>query len=150
MGIKEIYNFVQLTDNIATSGQPLENEFALIAQSSHKAVINIAMHNSDDAVANEGHIVTALGMSYFHIPVPFDAPTIEHLRLFIKVIECFKDQKVWAHCAANYRVSAFMYQYLKLLYGIPSKEAKSSIFDFWHPNETWTGIMELGEEELAL
>ncbi len=149
MDTKEIYNFVQLTDNIATSGQPLENEFALIAQSNHKAVINIAMHNSDDALANEGHIVTALGMSYFHIPVPFDAPTIEHLRLFIKVMDCLKGKKVWAHCAANYRVSAFMYQYLKLLCGISSKEAKSSIFDFWHPNEAWKSIMELSKEEIA-
>lgn len=150
MSIKEIYNFVQLTDNIATSGQPLEGEFALISKSSHKAVINIAMHNSDDAIANEGYIVTALGMSYFHIPVPFESPTIEHLRLFIKVMACFEGEKVWAHCAANYRVSAFMYQYLKLLHSISSKEAKSSIFDVWHPNDAWKGIMALSKKEIAL
>jgi outer membrane scaffolding protein for murein synthesis (MipA/OmpV family) len=43
-----------------------------------------------------------------------------------------------------------MYQYLKLLYGISSKEAKSSIFDFWHPNDAWKGIMGLSKEEIAL
>ena len=150
MEIKEIYNFVQLTDTIATSGQPLENEFSLIAKSGHKAVVNIAMHNSDDAVANEGNIVTALGMSYFHIPVPFEAPTNDHLRLFIRVMECVKADKVWAHCAANYRVSAFMYQYLKLLYGLTSKEAKSPIFDFWQPNDIWQGMMDLSREEIHL
>lgn len=150
MDIQAIYNFVQLTDTIATSGQPLENEFPLIAQSGHKAVVNIAMHNSDDAVENEGHIVTALGMSYFHIPVPFDAPKIDHLRLFIQVMECFRGDKVWAHCAANYRVSAFMYQYLKLSYGLASKEAKSSIFEFWNPDDVWQSIMELSREEINL
>jgi len=149
MGTKEIYNYVQLTNKIATSGQPLESEFTLIAQSRYKVVINIAMHNSDDAIANEGHIVTALGMSYFHIPVPFEAPTIEHLKLFFKVMECFKGEKVWVHCAANYRVSVFMYQYLKQLYGFSSKEAKSLIFDFWNPNEVWEGIMGLSKEEIA-
>ncbi len=150
MGIEEIYNFVQLTDTIATSGQPLEGEFTLIAKSSHKAVINLAMHNSDDAIANEGNIVTTLGMSYFHLPVPFEAPAIEHLKLFFKIMECFKGEKVWAHCAANYRVSAFMYQYLKLLRGISTQEAKSSIFDFWQPDAAWKGIMELSKEEITL
>lgn len=150
MSINTIYKFIQSTDNIATSGQPLKDEFIFIAKSGHKAVINIAMPDSDDAIENEGHIVTSLGMSYLHLPVPFEAPTVEHLKRFITVMECFRGGKVWAHCAANYRVSAFMYQYLKLLYGVSSKEAKSSIFDIWHPNEVWQGIMNLKRNEIVL
>ena len=148
MSKQKIFNYIQVNKNIATSGQPLENEFFFIGESGHQAVINIAMHNSDDAVANEGTIVTALGMSYFHIPVPFESPTVNHLRLFIRVMECLKGEKVWVHCAANYRVSAFMYQYQKLVYGLSSEEAKSSIFEFWHPDEAWNEIMNLSAEEI--
>jgi len=150
MSKTEIFNYVQFNEDIATSGQPLPDEFTFIAESGYKAVVNIAMHDSDDAVASEGNIVTSLGMSYFHIPVPFDAPTLEHLRLFIKIMECLKSEKVWVHCAANYRVSAFMYQYQMQVYGASSDEAKSSIFDYWHPNQTWNNIMDLSADEIAL
>ena len=108
------------------------------------------MHNSDDAVPNEGSIVTGLGMSYFHIPVPFEAPTVEHIRLFIKLMECLKSQKIWVHCAANFRVSAFMYLYQRHVYGASEKEEKSSIFEFWRPDETWQKFMELNVDDIAL
>lgn len=150
MSKQEIFNYVQFNNDIATSGQPLKNEFFFISESGHKAVINIAMHNSDDAIANEGSIVTALGMSYFHIPVPFESPTVNHLRLFIKVMECFKGEKVWAHCAANYRVSAFMYQYQKHVYDLSSEDAKSPIFQFWHPDKAWKKIINLKADEILL
>jgi protein tyrosine phosphatase (PTP) superfamily phosphohydrolase (DUF442 family) len=150
MSKQKIFNYVQVNKNIATSGQPLADEFTFIGESGHQAVINIAMHNSDDAVANEGSIVTALGMSYFHIPVPFESPSVKHLRLFIRVMECLKGEKVWVHCAANYRVSAFMYQYQKQLYGLSSEEAKSSIFEFWHPDGEWKKIMSLRADEIML
>ena len=146
----EIFNYVQFNDRIATSGQPLEDEFSFISEGGYKSVINIAMHNSDDFVPNEGYIVTKLGMSYFHIPVPFEAPTVEQLRLFIKLMECLKNQKVWVHCAANFRVSAFMYMYQKHVYDTTTEEAKSSIFEFWRPDETWENFMKLNTDDIAL
>ncbi len=145
----EILNYVQFNDRIATSGQPLEDEFSFISASGYKAVINIAMHNSDDFVPNEGYIVTELGMSYFHIPVPFEAPTVGQLRLFIQLMECLKNQSVWVHCAANFRVSAFMYLYQRHVYGASIEEAKSSVFEFWHPDETWKKFMELNIDGVA-
>ena len=149
MSIAKIRNYVQATETIATSGQPLEDQFPLIRQSGYQAVINIAMPDSEGALVNEGHIVTGLGMAYFHIPVPFEAPTVEQLRLFIGVMECLQGKKVWAHCIANYRVSAFMYQYRKTVYGVAPQEAKSSIFELWQPDAVWQQIMDLHPDEIA-
>jgi hypothetical protein len=39
-------------------------------------VINLAMPNSENAIPEEGYIVTARSMTYVHIPVPFDAPML--------------------------------------------------------------------------
>jgi len=149
MSIHEIYNYVQFNEGVATSGQPLSNEFKDIAESGFHAVVNLAMHNSDDAVANEGSIVTALEMAYFHIPVPFEAPTAKHLKLFIHLMECLKSDKVWVHCAANYRVAAFMYQYQRHVYGVPADAAKSPIFEFWQPDKIWQDLMALSADDIG-
>ena len=44
-------------------------------------VVNLAMHDADDAIADEGRLVSAAGMSYIHLPVP-EAPTAAHLQRF--------------------------------------------------------------------
>src|SRR5450756_117291 len=36
---------------------------------------NLALPTSDNAIPNEGSVVTSLGMAYVHIPVDFKAPT---------------------------------------------------------------------------
>ncbi len=146
----KIFNYVQYNERVATSGQPEIDEFDLIAQQGSQAVINLAMPNSDGAIANEGSIVTGLGMAYFHIPVPFNEPKIAQLVLFIKIMESLKSANIWVHCVANYRVSAFMYQYQRKVYGASKKEAMSTIFEFWQPDKNWQNIMDLSVENILL
>ncbi|TCV84068.1 protein tyrosine phosphatase family protein [Sulfurirhabdus autotrophica] len=108
-----IPNHLQISDQIASSGQPDEADFRFIASAGYRSVINLAMHDSDNAIPEEGYIVTRLGMSYHHIPVPFEAPKTSYLIQFIGIMETLKTEKVWVHCALNYRVSAFLYLYFR-------------------------------------
>ena len=64
MTISQIQNYYQISDRLATSGQPTADEFALIAQAGYKIIINLAMSCSTNAILNEGAIVTDLGMVY--------------------------------------------------------------------------------------
>ena len=89
MSIENIRNHIQVSENIASSGQPDVAEFQDIATAGYDVVVNLAMPDSDFAIPEEGNIVTAAGMAYIHIPVPFDAPTAEHLRQFIKVMQIY-------------------------------------------------------------
>jgi protein tyrosine phosphatase (PTP) superfamily phosphohydrolase (DUF442 family) len=50
-------------------------------------------------------------MAYVHIPVNFKAPTSQDFRAFCRVMEAFEDRPVFVHCAANMRVSAFVFLY---------------------------------------
>jgi len=150
MSIDTIFNYVQLTERIATSGQPTKKQFIDIANKEYKAIINIAMPDSDNAIQDEGSIVTFLGMSYFHIPVPFDAPEKSHLVLFLKLLKGLEENKIWVHCALNYRVSAFMYHHHKLVLKLPDKEAKSVIFENWKPNKVWRKFLAIEASEIAL
>ncbi|MCU7929728.1 MAG: protein tyrosine phosphatase family protein [Candidatus Thiodiazotropha sp. (ex Codakia rugifera)] len=148
MDHKIITNYILISDRIASSGQPEAHQFKLIAAAKYQVVINLAMPNSDHAVPDEGNIVTAHNMIYLHIPVPFDKPSVEHLKLFFKAMDLFKDRKIWVHCVVNYRVSAFLYQYRRLVQGSTHDEAKKVMLPAWEPNTIWQQFMALTVDEL--
>jgi len=99
MTVTSILNYIKISDNIGTSGQPSPDQFNLIASAGFSTVINLAMPDSTNALPDEGGFVTEAGMNYFHIPVPFDAPTGQHLMLFLKLMRAVEGEKVWVHCA---------------------------------------------------
>ncbi len=80
--LNAITNYVPITEDIGTSGQPTKEQFADIAAAGYQLLINLALPTSDHAICNEGSLVTELGMSYWHLPVKFDAPTPQELQLF--------------------------------------------------------------------
>ena len=146
----EFINFFQPTRRIGTAGQPRPDQFATIASNGYTVVVNLAMHDSDNAIREEGSIVAALGMSYFHIPVPFERPTARHLRQFFGVMDAIKDERVFVHCAVNARVSAFVYQYLTLKEGLEPESATSPLLAQWRPrmDDAWRSVMALRREDL--
>lgn len=152
MSPEEITNFVQITEDIGTSGQPTLDQFKLIAGLGYSTVINLAMPNSDNAIAEEGCLVTSLGMNYFHMPVPFEAPTIEHLKQFIGVMGALDTKRVWVHCAVNARVSAFMYHYLSKVKGLTEVASKSPVFEDWEPqmDDVWKSFMQITKDDIGL
>jgi protein tyrosine phosphatase (PTP) superfamily phosphohydrolase (DUF442 family) len=136
--LSEIYNFRAMGDRLGTAGQPTEAQFRMIREAGFQAVINLALPTSDNALPNEGSVVTGLGISYVHIPVDFAAPTPQDFRAFCKVLEVFEDRPVFVHCAANMRVSAFVFLYRVLHQGVTPAEAERDLRAIWHPDEVWS------------
>lgn len=143
MGFSDITNFLQISDRIASSGQPDDHEFKYIKAAGYKLVINLAMPNSENAIPEEGNIVTAHRMTYVHIPVPFNAPDKGHLNQFIGIMQTYADQNIWVHCVMNYRVSAFLYQYYRQAKNLSSEEARKFMWPAWEPDEVWRRFMAL-------
>ena len=143
MAIEDITNYIQVSKHIASSGQPEEHQFKDIALAGYEVVINLAMPNSDNAIPEEGYLVTLRKMAYIHIPVPFDAPDITHLKIFIDILKGLSNKKVWVHCVVNKRVSAFLYQYQRLVCGKSNEEALKIMLPKWKPNEIWQQFMGL-------
>lgn len=145
-------NYFQITEKVGTSGQPAADQFSDIAAAGYDTVINLAMSDSDRAIPEEGNIVAEQGMTYIHLPVPFDNPTVEHLKKFIGIISALENDKVWVHCVVNKRVSAFMYHYLTKVKGIDEQHATSPILREWAPvmGDVWRKFMEIGKEDLGL
>ena len=133
-----IINFVQLTENIGSSGQPSREEFAQITTLGYKTVINLALVTSDNAIVNEGDIVTELGLSYIHIPIQWQKPTLEQFRLFVAVMQQQNQRKIWVHCAFNMRVSVFLYLYSRLHLKVDESVARQKLNQVWEPNDIWS------------
>ena len=141
MRIESILNYRPVSDRITSSGQPHGKEFRTIAENGFLNIINLAMPDSENALDDEGYRITALGMSYFHIPVPFDTPLPRHLYQFCQLMEVLKDEKVWVHCAKNYRASAFLYQYYRLILKKDEASSLAVMLPEWQPNKVWREFM---------
>ena len=108
------------------------------------------MPDHPDSIDDEGALVTALGMDYCHLPVPFEAPTVDHWRRFSALLEAEGERLVFVHCIMNYRVSAFMYLYLTRLKGYPVKRARSPILDRWQIEPQWQVLMASSDADLGI
>ena len=148
--MNDVINFFQITDTIGTGGQPSVSQFYDIAQNGYDVVINLATHNSENAIENEGSIVASLGMTYIHIPVPFEAPTPEHLRKFFGFMNELSEEKVFVHCAVNARVSAFVFKYLTMERKMQAEKATTPLLAQWLPqmNLIWKNFLSIEKSDL--
>ncbi|MFT3931633.1 MAG: protein tyrosine phosphatase family protein [Spongiibacteraceae bacterium] len=149
--MKDILNFYQLTDKIASGGQPLPHQFSEIQKAGYSIVINLAMSDATNAVPEEEKIVSSLGLTHIHIPVPFDRPDLSHVKAFFGIMDAFKTEKVFVHCALNLRVSAFLYLYLTHRHNLSPEQATTPFLTAWQPkmDEKWRGILGLTKQELG-
>lgn len=147
--MNKILNHIKINELISTSGQLKIEEFELIANEGFEVVINLAVPMTLNSLEDEDKIVSNLNMSYIHIPVSFETPKISDLKLFLNILQSLGANKVWIHCAKNYRVSAFMYVYHKYILNTPFEEIDLSIFDIWKPSLIWQELMKVSIEDLS-
>lgn len=140
--IEGIRGFLRLNDRIGTSGMPRPEHFAAIREAGFEVVINLAMPTSDNAMPNEGDLVSAQGMTYVHIPVNFERPAREDFEKFQRMMDAFADRKIFVHCAANMRVSAFMYLYRVRKDPQCEAEALEDMQRIWQPDGVWRDFIE--------
>jgi protein tyrosine phosphatase (PTP) superfamily phosphohydrolase (DUF442 family) len=136
--LSQIRAFRALGPLLGTAGQPTESQLRSVRGAGFEAVVNLALPSSDNALPNEGSIVTNLGMSYVHIPVNFQAPTTQNFQDFRHVMDAFTDRPVFVHCAANMRVSAFVFLYRVLHQNVPKSDAERDLHAIWQPDEVWS------------
>jgi protein tyrosine phosphatase (PTP) superfamily phosphohydrolase (DUF442 family) len=140
--IEDIYNFLQITDRIATAGQPTVRQYPAIATAGYQTVINLALAESPNVLPDEGEIAANLGLEYIHIPVAWEAPTLENFQEFANVMQTNSTRKIFVHCAANMRVSAFMYLYRQIDDRIDEETARRDLEKIWVPDRIWQTLID--------
>ena len=140
--LSKIFNYHNIDNLFATSGQPNAYQLKLIAENGYDAVINLAPNSVfEGSVINEAEILTANKVKYIHIPVNFNKPKNEDFLKFVKSIEENKGKKIWIHCAANMRVSAFVYKYRRDILKLKDDEVIKDMRLIWSPNHVWSSFL---------
>lgn len=136
--VSDIYNYRQAAPNLATSGQPSEEQLRTIANEGYAVIVNLALHDDPRySLTDEAASVQALGLEYIHIPVQFGTPNERDLLKFFEVMELHESRRVWVHCAANKRVTAFLGLYWRLRKGWPEGRAFALLREIWQPDAVW-------------
>jgi uncharacterized protein (TIGR01244 family) len=102
-----IPNFLKLTDQVWTGGQPWPEHLPKLKDAGVKVVISLRPHSEANG-EREATKIKELGMSYFNIPVVYNAPDELDADDFLKLTdEQLKNGPVFIHCAVGTRVGAF-------------------------------------------
>jgi protein tyrosine phosphatase (PTP) superfamily phosphohydrolase (DUF442 family) len=139
--VEDIVNFLELSDRLATAGQPTIEQYSAIAAMGYQVVINLALTDSPNALVDEAAIASDLGLEYIHIPIVWTAPTLEDFQAFRSVMDTHLDRKIFVHCAANMRVSAFVYLY-RVCEGVDETIARQDLAKIWTPDAIWQTFID--------
>lgn len=138
----EITNYVPVHEYLATSGQPTVQQLECIKEQGFTTVINLALNDASVHLEHEDRICLTLGLDYIHIPLLWDQPsTTAGLLVLDMIAHLVQEQKVWLHCAKNWRVSSLMYLYRQFYMGMSLPEADAQLEEIWQPDDTWTGFI---------
>lgn len=142
MALADIRNLRVIDERLGTAGQPTEAQLGDIAADGYAAVVNLGLLDPKYCLPDEAASVASLGLEYRHIPVKFDAPTVEDFWIFVATMDGWQAKKVFVHCAANYRASTFVALYGELRLGWTRERADTFTRELWPVNETWRVFME--------
>jgi NAD+ diphosphatase len=140
--LKAIYAFREIDKQLATAGQPTPEQIRAVRTGGYQSVINLLPSDNKHALANERELVEAEGMRYHQLPVVWEAPTAADFEQFCALMQAEAGRRVFVHCAANMRVSAFVFLYRVLKLGVPREMAERDLLAVWQPDAVWSRFIE--------
>ena len=133
--LTSIFNYLHISFNITTSGQPTRQQLDAIQSNGYKKIINLAPPIAENSLANEADLVADSGMDYINIPVDFSHPTEADFEQFVLHMQNQDSQKIWVHCAANMRVSCFIFKYRTAILGENLIDAEADLKKSGNPTK---------------
>jgi protein tyrosine phosphatase (PTP) superfamily phosphohydrolase (DUF442 family) len=140
--LHEIINYLEIDPLLGTAGQPEKEEFSAVKAAGYELVINLLPPSSTDALPGEPALVASLGMDYISIPVIWERPTSANLAQFFESLRTNRARKVFAHCAMNMRVSAFVFLYRVLEERVQAEVAIEAMHMIWEPIPVWQSFID--------
>lgn len=104
-----IRNFLQVTPEFCTGGQPRPEHFARLKADGVKSVLNLRTPGEQRGTeaADEQAAVQKAGLKYFNIPVVYTAPTDAQADEFLRLTDDPANRPMFIHCTAAVRAGAF-------------------------------------------
>lgn len=131
MGIQEIKNYYKVNDLLSLGGQPTEEQLRSLSRDGFKIIINLATINPRYSLPNEAASVRSFGMIYYHVPVEWSNPTEYDFESFENIFRQLSGEKMFIHCASNFRASAFYALYALKHLGWSDEQANQLMAPTW-------------------
>ena len=149
-------NYHKYSESLLSSGQPMRGQFADIKNDGVDVIVNLLPYGVPGAIADEKRVVEAAGMQYFHLPVSWKRPSIDHLKQFFSIMEGIQGRRVLAHCWVNARASAFVYLFRTLRQNEPEAQEQQVLRAIWANNKgyelrkvrQWKKFLRTAQNEL--
>jgi uncharacterized protein (TIGR01244 family) len=104
--VPPIRNFLQVTPEFCTGGQPRLEHFEKLKADGVKAVLNLRQP-SEHRAEDEKAAAEKAGLKYFNIPVVYGTPTDAMADEFLTITDDKANRPMYIHCTAAIRVGAF-------------------------------------------
>jgi len=129
--LSSIRAFQLVDSNNASSGYVKAGQFKFLKEYGFTHVISLIPgdHSKEDS------IVTSLGMTFTQIEVIWKEPTVVNVQNYFSDMKKYSGKKVFLHCQANMRASAFMFLYRTTQLGVKTEEASKLMYEIWNPKE---------------
>ena len=134
-------NLVVIDAKLTTSGQPSAEWLGTLAAQGYEAVIYLAPSTVSDAVKAEPQLVTAQGLAFHHLPIPFGKPTEADYEHFATLLQSLRGKKVLVHCQVNMRASTMTFLYRVIVEHVAPDQAYASVSRVWTPEGPWKRLM---------
>ena len=144
--LQTIRAFEQVSDSLASSGYVTDRQFRYIRDAGFSHVISLLPGDQ----SHEESVVTSLGMSFTNIGVDWNRPTMKNLDEYFRDMDLHRNEKVYLHCEANMRASAFLFMYRVIRQRVDRMEARVPMFAIWYPMNQWDQFIERGLEKYGL
>ena len=132
----------QLGSALHTAGQPSRLQLQGLGEAGIANVINLALADSDHAVADEADVLAAQGVVYHHQPIEFSTPGRDDLNRFSATLAACEDRPVLVHCALNMRVSAMLFMHRVRHLHIAPAVALPDLLALWTPTGPWRALID--------
>ena len=101
-----IRNFLRVTPEFCTGGQPRVEHFEQLKKEGVKAVLNLRQP-SEHRAEEEQEAATKAGLKYFNVPVNYQAPSEASVDEFLRITDDTANRPMFIHCTAAIRVGAY-------------------------------------------
>jgi protein tyrosine phosphatase (PTP) superfamily phosphohydrolase (DUF442 family) len=101
-----IRNFLKVSPEFCSGGQPRPEHFARLRADGVKSVLNLRT-TEEHRASDEQAAAERAGLKYFNVPVVFTAPQEAQVDEFLRLTDAPENRPMFVHCAAAVRVGAF-------------------------------------------
>ncbi len=146
--LRAIRNYRRVTNRLATAGQPEAGQFGLIA-THFDCISNMDQADSPYALADEATLAAQHSLDYVNIPVDFKHPQMRDFDTFCEILQAQDQNRLFIHCAMNWRVSSFVFLYRVGFQHIDMALTHCDPQTVWQPDAAWSTFIEQALQTLS-